>query len=424
MAGKSSSWAGLDVRRVAVRRASVEDGAVIARRRPVRLLSPLLVVIALLVAAPAPAGAAGSGTADALTADLTSLVAQLSSSSLSAGGRAQVHAAKAALIAGAYTADVRGLPAARVITDLDCVSLKLQQARNTTRKSTIKARVADAKGCRGDLAKLAAAGGAKGLASDLAGVASALKVIGAAAGAGKAYGARATALRKLQSSIVEKRFDGETLHGVPFNQVYDDLECIDVKVEAGRVSGAASCAKRLLRRSKSSAPSKAPITFGSDLSGTAVTLPDRFAPEDTEFWTSALTVPAAGMLTEFRLKTGDNPVDLPLRFSVVRPQPDGTVVVVTTTNPIYPLNAHDAGVHVYPTSALSFVCCKVQAGDIVTVDNSGTTTPGAYVWFAARPDMTTLSHTSGGDSQNAGVVWAGLAHPGYEVLLQVVLQPD
>ena len=80
--------------------------------------------------------------------------------------------------------------------------------------------------------------------------------------------------------------------------------------------------------------------------------------------------------------------------------------------------------HTYPTSGLSFVCCKVQAGDIITVDNSGTTTPNAYVWFAARSDMTTFSHTSNGDSQNAGVVWAPITHAGYEVLLQVVLQPE
>jgi fructose-1-phosphate kinase PfkB-like protein len=73
---------------------------------------------------------------------------------------------------------------------------------------------------------------------------------------------------------------------------------------------------------------------------------------------------------------------------------------------------------------VSFACCKVQAGDLVTVDNSGTLTPNAYVWFAARPDMTTLSHTSNGDSQNAGMVWAPLPHPGYEVLLQVVMQPS
>jgi hypothetical protein len=392
-------------------------------RHAARLLSSAGVILALLVAAPAPAGAAGSGTSDALTADLTSLVGQLSGSSLPASDRARVHAAKAELIVAAYSDQVGGVSAARTIGDLDCISLNVQKARDVPKRSTIRARFADARSCHGDLAKLASTGGANGLATDLAGVNATLKAMAAKAVAGKAFGAKATTLRKMQSAIVSRRFDGETLHGVPFSQVYDDLECIDVKVEAGRVSGAASCAKRLLRRSKTSAPPKDPVTFGSDLTGAAVTLPDRFAFDDTEFWTSALTVPAAGMITEFRLKTGDSPVDLPLRFSVVRPQPDGTVVVVTTSDPVYPLAAHDAGVHTYPTSGLKFVCCKVQAGDIVTVDNSGTGTPGAYVWFAARPDMTTLSHTSNGDSQNAGVVWAGLPHPGYEVLLQVVLAP-
>jgi hypothetical protein len=387
-------------------------------------LSTLVVMLTLLATVTAPgAGASGSGTSDALKANLTSLVGQLSSSS-SAADRARVHAAKAELIVAAYSDEVGGVSAARVLGDLDCISLNVQKARGTSKRSTVRARFADARGCRADLAKLASAGGAKGLATDLVGVGATLKAIGAKAVAGKAFGAKATALRKTESSIVARRFGSETLHGVPFNQVYDDLECIDVKVEAGRASGAASCAKRLLRRSKSLAPAKDPVTFGSDLTGAAVTLPDRFAPDDTEFWTSALTVPAAGTITEFRLKTGNSPVDLPLRFSVVRPRDDGTVVVVTTTNPIYPLNAHDTGVHTYPTSGLSFVCCKVKPGDIVTVDNSGTTTPGAYVWFAAQPGTTTFSHTSNGDSQNAGVVWSPITHAGYEVLLQVVLQPE
>jgi len=387
-------------------------------------LSTLVVMLTLLATVTAPgAGASGSGTSDALKANLTSLVGQLSSSS-SAADRARVHAAKAELIVAAYSDEVGGVSAARVLGDLDCISLNVQKARGTSKRSMVRARFADARGCRADLAKLASAGGVKGLATDLVGVGATLKAIGAKAVAGKAFGAKATALRKTESSIVARRFGGETLHGVPFNQVYDDLECIDVKVEAGRASGAASCAKRLLRRSTSLAPAKDPVTFGSDLSGTAVTLPDRFAPDDTEFWTGALTVPAAGTVTEFRLKTGDSPIDLPLRFSVVRPQADGTVVVVTTTNPIYPLNAHDTGVHTYPTSGLSFVCCKVKPGDIVTVDNSGTTTPGAYVWFAAQPGTTTFSHTSNGDSQNAGVVWSPITHAGYEVLLQVVLQPE
>ena len=301
----------------------------------------------------------------------------------------------------------------------------MSRRRAAVQAQHVRARFTDARRCRAGLAKLATAGGAKGLGADLAGVGATLKAMGAKAVAGKAFGAKATALRKTQSRIVARRFGGETLHGVSFSQVYDDIECIDVKIEAGRAE------RRRLLRQAPVAPLKSRLHPPRIRSRSAATsparpwrCPARFAPDDTEFWTSALTVPAAGMVTEFRLKTGDNPVDLPLRFSVVRPRGDGTVVVITTTNPIYPLKAHDAGVHRYPTSALSFVCCKVQAGDIVTVDNSGTTTPDAYVWFAARPDTTTFSHTSNGDSQNAGVVWSPITHTGYEVLLQVVLQPE
>ncbi|MCW2982765.1 MAG: hypothetical protein JWR63_335 [Conexibacter sp.] len=382
-------------------------------------------VLVGVVALPAPASAAGSGTADELESGLGGLVAQLSSPSVTgAAARARAHATKREVIVGAFSDQVGGVSAATVIEDFDCISLNLQRARNTDKKRLVRARLADARTCRSDLASAAAAGKAAGLAGDLLAVDGKLKAIAARATAGRAYGAKATTLRKLQSSIVARRFSGQTLHGVAFADVYDDLECVDVKLEAGRAGGAASCAKRLLRRAKALAPAKEPLTFGSDLSGTPVALPARFAPDDTEFWTPALTVPTDGTITSFRLKTGDSPVELPLRFSVVRPSAGGTVTVVTTTNPVYTLSAHDAGTHSYSTSALSFACCTVRKGDIVTVDNSGTTTSHAYVWFAARADITTSSHTSGGDSQNAGAVWTPITHPGYETLLQVVMQPD
>jgi hypothetical protein len=382
------------------------------------------VVAALALGAPAAAPAAGSGTADQLEDGLNGLVAALQKPPAGAAERARVHAMKAELIVAAFSDDVRGVSAAKVIGDLDCISLNVQKARSLQAKRAVRARLADARACRNGLAGLAAAGGASGLVSDLKAVKGQLEAIAQRANAGRVYGAKATALRKLQSQVVARRFAGETLHGVGLRDVYDDLECADVKLEAGRASGAASCAKRLLRRARTLAPAKEPITFGSDLSGTPVALPARFAPEDTEFWTAALTVPADGTITTFKLRTGDSPVDLPLRFSVVRPSAGDTVTVVTTTNPVYPLSAHDAGTHTYPTSALSFACCKVKKGDIVTVDNSGTTTSGAYVWFAAAPGATTFSHTSGGDSQNAGVVWTPITHHGYETLLQVTLAPD
>jgi hypothetical protein len=384
-------------------RRNTDDGAV-------RTLSLMIIAtLSLAIAAPA-AGAAGSGTADELESGLNGLVAQLSGGA----GKAAVHAAKAKLVVAAFSDQVDGVDAAKVIGGLDCVSLNVQKARNTKAKSTVKSRMAAAKAC---LATVPAGLSTKSIKNALAAVA-------ARATAGRAYGAKATALRKAQSSLVGRAFAGQTLHGVAFRDVYDDIECVDVKVEAGRASGALACAKRLLRRAKTLAPAKEPITFGSDLSATPTVLPAQFDHEDTEFWTDALTVPADGTITTFRLKTGDSPIALPLRFSVVRPSGNGTVTVVTTTNPTYPLAAHDAGVHSYPTSGLSFACCKVKKGDIVTVDNSGTTTRDAYVWFAPLAGLTTFSHTSGGLSQNAGVVWTPITHPGYETLVQVVLQPD
>lgn len=377
-----------------------------------------------LLACPSPVLAAGSGTADQFSTRLSGLSSKLAGSSLSATQRADVHKTKAALISGSLDDQVLGMSAAKVIGGLDCVSVNLQMAREASSAKGVSARLKAAARCRDDVAAVAAAANVKGLGSDLRTVKSKLAAITTKARAGRAFGGKATALRALQSSIVAKRFAGQTLHNLPFAQVYDDLECIDVKVEAGRTSGAASCAKRLLRRADAVAPAKAPVTFGSDLTGTAVALPARFAPEDTEFWTDALTVPVDGTITTFRLKTGDSPVDLPLRFSVVRPNGDGSVTVVTTTNPVYPLKAHDAAVHSYPTSGLSFPCCKVKKGDIVSVDNSGTQTPGAYVWFAEKAGSTTFSHTSGGDSQNAGFVWRPITHPGYETLVQVVVQPN
>ncbi|WCB96488.1 hypothetical protein DSM104299_05247 [Baekduia alba] len=371
-----------------------------------RLLA--LAFLASLLAA-GPASAAGSGTADDFKAGVGGLVAQLGNPS---AGPAAIHAGKAKLIAAAFGDQVDGVDAAQAIAGLDCVSLNVQKARNTKAKRAVKARMAAAGRCLAGVAGV-----------DTKTIKNALAAVAARASAGRAYGAKATALRKLQSRMVAKRFGGATLHGIAFADVYDDIECIDVKVEAGRRSGALSCAKRLLRRAKTLAPAKDPITFGSDLGGTPTALPATFDPEDTEFWTAALTVPADGTITTFRVKTGDSPIDLPLRFSVVRPSGNGTVTVVTTTNPVYPLPAHDAGVHTYATSSLSFACCKVQKGDIVTVDNSGTTTRDAYVWFAPQAGATTFSHTSDGDSQNAGAVWTPITHQGYETLVQVVLQP-
>jgi hypothetical protein len=366
-----------------------------------------VIVVALLsLAATAPAaGAAGTGTADGFQANVDALVTALSGST----GRGAVHVGTTLI----FTDDVGG-DEGRVVAGLDCVSIQVQSARSS--KTFAKSRIRAAQTCLAKLPRTAPS--TKALKKSL-------QAIGARARAGRVFGAMATALRAQQSAYMAKSYKNVDVFGVDLPELYDDLECADVKIETNHRSGALSCVKRLARIARQLAPARAPITFGSDLTGAPQALPSTtFAPDDTEFWDAALTVPADGMVTTFRLKTGDSPVDLPLRFSIVRPNGDGTVTVVTTTNPVYPLNAHDAGVHEYPTASLSFACCKVRKGDVVTVDNSGTTTQNAYVWFAPQPGTVTSSHTSNGLSQNAGMVWTPITHDGFETLLQVVMQPS
>src|SRR3954467_2737035 len=169
-----------------------------------------------------------------------------------------------------------------------------------------------------------------------------------------------------------------------------------------------------------SAATSATVKWGSDLTGDPVPIRGTWR-EDSEFWNKGVHAPRAGTITTFRLKVGDTPVTIPIRFSVVRPVAGGKVKVITTTNPPFTLNAHDAGVHTFRTSALSFRCCKVRKGDIVAVDNRGANTVSdPYWWFAKKPGKTAYSHMVRGVSQDFGQIWTHKTHPGYEVLLQVV----
>jgi hypothetical protein len=369
-----------------------------------RVVLPVVLASMLLASAPAGASAAGIGTADSFNDNVGALVTALSGST----GRGAVHVGTTLIFNNSIGGDE-----GRVAAGLDCVSIQVQGARNS--KALAKSRVRAAQACLAKLPKTAPSTKA---------IKKSLSAIAARAKAGRVFGAMATALRRQQSAYMAAHYKSTKIFGVDLPEIYDDLECADVKIETNHQSGALSCVKRLARIAQDARPAKPPLTFGSDLSGTPQALPATFAPDDTEFWDAALTVPADGLITTFRLKTGDSPTDLPLRFSVVRPNGDGTVTVVTTTNPVYPLAAHDAAIHTYPTTSLSFACCKVRKGDIVTVDNSGTTTQNAYVWFAPQPGTVTYSHTSNGLSQNAGVVWTPITHDGYETLVQVVMQPD
>ena len=188
---------------------------------------------------------------------------------------------------------------------------------------------------------------------------------------------------------------------------------------------AALCAAAVYAVAAPAAPApratqSATVTWGSDLTGDPVPIRGTWR-EDSEFWNKGVKAKVAGTITKFRLKTGDTPKTIPIRFSVVRPIGGNKVKVITTTNPPYTLKAHDAGVHSFSTSVLSFKCCPVKKGDIVAVDNRGANTvQDPFWWFAKKPGKSAFSHMVPGVSQDFGQIWVPKEHPGYEVLLQVV----
>lgn len=383
-------------------------------------------LVVLCVAAACSWWAPGAPAADTGAADLIAALGKIDGqihgkASLSPFKRSAVHGATSDLMVTYYTGRAGGAAThGDVMRWLDCMTTRVQQARASNRVDALELVTHGRRCLRKLTSKLGTA--SKPLLADLAVIDARVMEVLAAVRRGKAFGAKATAIRRLASAFILRRFRTAVVGGVSVAEAYADLECVDVKVEAGRLSGASSCARRLSRLLKEKLAPPAPITWGSALTGDPVAIGGRY-DEDTEFWTKGVSAPVAGTITQFRLKVGAGPVDLPLRFSVVRPQPDGQVKVITTTDPPYPLPAGKAGTYAFDTSALGFKCCKVQAGDIVTVDNRGTPTPDAYVWFAAVPGSTTFLHTRS-PNQDAGMLWTGTAQGGYEVLLQVVEQPS
>src|SRR3954451_9416728 len=366
------------------------------RVAPVTLLAAVALAIAAVPVADAES--ADTGHVLRLLAQLDTRLAGLST--LPAAERAVVHSEKAALIDDAFADKIDGVTYAAVLNGLDCVDTDLQIARGATRRSHAKASVASALGCGGKLAAALKAGGApSALQGDMDVLRAKVRAVATRVRQGRVFGSKARAVRDFAAAIVDKHFDHK-LYGVDFTEHFRDLECIDVKVESGSIGGASSCDRRLQRLIRANAPAKPAITFGSDLTGDPVAFEGVWR-EDSEFWTKGLTVPAAGTITEFHLRVGSDPVSLPVRFSVVRPQPDGRVKVITTTNPPFLVPGGSPGVYTVKTSTFSFRCCAVQEGDIVTVDNRGAgETESPYVWFARKPGFTAFSHMEPGVSQD------------------------
>jgi hypothetical protein len=345
--------------------------------------------------------------------------------SLSAGERDAVHSAKGQLIVSHYTQEANGVRYSDVLQGLDCVDYKLQVARNFKHGHGAKSSASRALACHDKLTTQLVDGAQAppALLADMKSLRAQIVAIQKRIRQRRVFGSKAKSVRLAAAGIVGRYFTA-TIDGVSFSEHFRDLECIDVKVESGSTGGASSCDHRLARLVKGSAPAKAPITFGSDLTGEAVALPG-FYPEDSEFWTSGMAAPVSGTITQFKVKIGSQPIDIPIRFSVVHPIGGGRVTVLTTTNPQYMLPAHSPGTYTFSTSSLSFKCCQIAQGDILTIDNHGADqTPNPYVWFAQKSGFVTFSHMERGVSQDAGQIWAPQAHAGYDVLVQVTETPS
>jgi hypothetical protein len=187
---------------------------------------------------------------------------------------------------------------------------------------------------------------------------------------------------------------------------------------------------------------KQPITWGSNLAASAGALLGSFAA-DVQYWfgriaaaltghaaqagevTPSATAPVAGTVTSITLKgyaiEGDEPGpggSEPIRFSVDRPKPGGQLEVLTTTTPPFALPG-TPGTYTFDMSQVSFPCCKVEPGDVVSLDARG----GEFAVFGSVPGSETDSFSMGGTLQDPGSLWTGTPHENVELLMQVTEQP-
>ena len=110
---------------------------------------------------------------------------------------------------------------------------------------------------------------------------------------------------------------------------------------------------------------------------------------------------------------------IPIRFSILRPDPSGAWTVVTTTNPPFGL-PKAPGTHTFDLMTVS-PRLEVKAGDALALAFRG----GHLAVFGQDGGSSVFSFTQGGLAQNPGTVYRSPAnHPGYTLLMNVVETPD
>jgi hypothetical protein len=175
------------------------------------------------------------------------------------------------------------------------------------------------------------------------------------------------------------------------------------------------------------------ITFGSDLSAPATVAETHQA--DTSFWSptvkgSSNTVPAAGQITKIRLKgtaverAGGPAPQNQIHFQVLRPQPDGTVTVILSSDPKYVPYAGDPN-QVSSYSPDGYMC--VNKGDYVSFNDNGGWVPSIYqdgVPFRVFGNVSssTTDQFTKDNGTGIGGNFRGSPRRGQELLMQMQLR--
>jgi hypothetical protein len=175
------------------------------------------------------------------------------------------------------------------------------------------------------------------------------------------------------------------------------------------------------------------ITFGSDLSAPATLAETHQA--DTSFWSptvkgSSNMVPAAGQITRIRLKgaaverSGGPAPQNQIHFQVLRPQPDGTVTVILSSDPKYlPYSGDPNQINSY--SPAGYMC--VEKGDYVSFNDNGGWVPSVYQdgvpfrVFGSVSSSTTDQFTKD-NGTGIGGNFRGSPKHGQELLMQMQLR--
>ena len=355
---------------------------------------------------------------------------------------------------------ISGVKASDWFRQLACVDVGLAKAtlrqQGALRSGGIDAMISSGASCGQVLAGNLTDEAAR---ADLAALNSSLQGASVSATSGTPVAPLIAPLQQQLLEVVDRQMQ-RPVYGVAGGEWFRQLGCVNrqlalAKLREKRIlkrgntrsmlSGARRCAQSLASQLKNPAAQHNPaaaIVFGSNSLAQEPQPLTGYFNEDAEYWLTSLapqppapnyvpsaTVPADGIITEIKLHgyavRGPYPTapvsSLPIRFSVARPQPNGELEVVTTTDPPFTLPATD-GIRTFSMSQVNFACCRAKKGDVISFNaRNGEFAVTAKVPGSAIHTFTTIA---GEATMDPGYKWIGRPHDSLELLMQVTEQPD